>query len=306
MAEWQTERFGLVTAPACFLYDEPGTEDGTPAGTQSDEFLSGWAVALSSGENCRGWLRVRAFYGYTGWLWAGHLRQITREELAERADRERFVQVAMPQLDLHTGETVQSGIAATLPRAAVVEKLGPGEQEGWLRIRGAGGEEGFVRTGAVKPRKFDEAFLLSSPEDLTWFRRQPLPDREEAELRHAVAETAMSWLGTQYRWGGKTAQGIDCSGLAFMSWLENGVMIYRDAKILPEYPLREIPREQMAEGDLIFYPGHVMVCLGNRKYVHATAYAATPCVTVNSLRPGDPDYREDLDRGITACGTVFG
>ena len=90
-----------------------------------------------------------------------------------------------------------------------------------------------------------------------------------------------------------------------MSWMEQGILIYRDAKMLPEYPLYEIPREQLRKGDLIFFPGHVAMYLGDGKYIHGTAHRDSPWVTVNSLNPGDPDYRADLAGMISGCGTVF-
>ena len=53
--------------------------------------------------------------------------------------------------------------------------------------------------------------------------------------------------------------GIDCSGLAFMSYLLCGILIYRDARIMPGFPVREIPMGNPAEtakkGDLLFFPG---------------------------------------------------
>ena len=112
-------------------------------------------------------------------------------------------------------------------------------------------------------------------------------------------------MGTQYRWGGKSSQGIDCSGLVFMSYLDNGLLIYRDAQIKEDYPVRPIAREQLKKGDLLFFPGHVAMYLGEGKYIHSTGYEKTPFVTVNSLRAEDPDYRPDLVEKIKECGSVF-
>ena len=103
--------------------------------------------------------------------------------------------------------------------------------------------------------------------------------------------------------------GIDCSGLAFMSYLMCGILIYRDARIMPGFPVREIPMGNPADtarvGDLLFFPGHVAVSLGEGRFVHATAYPGCGCVTVNSLNEKDPDFRKDLREKLIAVGSVF-
>ena len=43
----------------------------------------------------------------------------------------------------------------------------------------------------------------------------------EQALRHALTNSALRYLGTQYRWAGKSSQGVDCSGLLFLSYMEN-------------------------------------------------------------------------------------
>ena len=128
---------------------------------------------------------------------------------------------------------------------------------------------------------------------------------DEEAFREGVARTALSFLGTQYRWAGKGPDGIDCSGLAFISYMENGVLIYRDAAIREEYPIYAIGMQDLKKGDLIFFPGHVAVYLGDGKYVHSTGYWKTPCVTVNSLKSQDPDFREDLSRMVLGYGSLY-
>ena len=129
----------------------------------------------------------------------------------------------------------------------------------------------------------------------------------EEEFRRRVMESAKWYQGTAYRWGGKSPQGIDCSGLVHMAYLFNGVVIYRDAAIKPEFGLRSIPKEQMKEGDLLFFKGHVAMYLGGerRLYIHSTAKAGSDGVDINSLVEGDPLYREDLAKGILDVGSMF-
>jgi len=85
----------------------------------------------------------------------------------------------------------------------------------------------------------------------------------------------------------------------------NGIIIYRDAQINPEYPVKPITCRQLEMGDLIYWPGHMAVYIGNCRYIHATAVFDTPYVTVNSLNPCDDCYRDDLAKSITACGSFY-
>lgn len=103
----------------------------------------------------------------------------------------------------------------------------------------------------------------------------PLPSGlgSEEELRAGIVREALSYLGVQYRWGGRTPGGVDCSGLCFMAYRLNGLSIWRDAVVEKSEHLRKIPLAEAKAGDLLFFPGHVALCLGDGKFVHASAKA---------------------------------
>jgi cell wall-associated NlpC family hydrolase len=90
-----------------------------------------------------------------------------------------------------------------------------------------------------------------------------------------------------------------------MAYLLNGVIIFRDARITEGFPIHEIGYENMKPGDLMFFPGHVAMYIGNDKYVHSTGKNGSDGVVINSLNPKDPDYREDLPKVLKAVGSLF-
>lgn len=61
----------------------------------------------------------------------------------------------------------------------------------------------------------------------------------------------------------------------------------------------------MKPADLLFFPGHVAMYLGEQKYIHSTGKAGSDGVVINSLDPAAPDYRPDLPEKLTGAGSWF-
>lgn len=249
----------------------------------ADEALYGMAVTV--GEEIGDYI-----YATTDYRYSGYIRKDALDFDAQRMDawqRAQHAWVIRPVLDVLATPEVQSHPIITLTRGAQVI---PGTMEdGWTKVALIDGRLGYVRSSS-----------LSEPiVDIPW------KNREVMGLRADLVRRALSYMGTQYRWGGKTPMGIDCSGLCSISYLMNGITIYRDAGIEEGFDLKAIDMDRMAEGDLLFFPGHVAMYIGNGKYVHATAAAGSDGVVINSLREEDPDFRSDLRESITAIGSIF-
>jgi cell wall-associated NlpC family hydrolase len=89
----------------------------------------------------------------------------------------------------------------------------------------------------------------------------------------AVAER---FLGMPYLWGGKTALGLDCSGLVQIALSSCGVSCPRDSDMqeaaLGAAITLTADLSQLKRGDLVFWKGHVAVVRGGGSLLHANAF----------------------------------
>lgn len=273
----------IVIVPKATLYENITMKNNCICAQNiSDELLSGWLVTI---QECQGNFRkIVTEYGYSGWLRKSDIRNITQREIYNwDLNTQPTLMLTQRLTDVLTAPKVQSCIISTLFMGSVVSPCGA-PLDGWQNIQLADGTCGYV-----------PAIALSAP------TKQP---QCNPELRSSILDYALSYLGTQYRWGGKTHIGIDCSGLTFMSYFMCGILIYRDAAIKAGYPIHEIPFAQIKPADLLYFPGHVALYLGGGKYIHCTGNLKNFGCVINSLNPADPDYRPDLAESLYAIGSI--
>jgi cell wall-associated NlpC family hydrolase len=109
-------------------------------------------------------------------------------------------------------------------------------------------------------------------------QRHYLPAQHVAPL--AMRETdfvavAERFVGTPYLWGGKSALGIDCSGLVQTALAAAGLKAPRDSDMQERALGAALPREQwhdLRRGDLLFWKGHVAIARDGGSIVHANAH----------------------------------
>jgi len=208
---------------------------------QVDEMLYGEEAEIL--DEVGGFYKIKSEYGYIGWT--------IKPNLFEKLHDANHI-VVTPFADLLFEGKNYFQPPMTLPRGAKVD-VGFSHKED---------RYGF----AVLPSKRiyyihkNHISLLSN-----------IKKETEDEIRNSIVETAKEYLGVQYRWGGRTHFGVDCSGLVFNAYRFNGIDIWRDAEFEKNENLREIPLEEAKKGDLMFFPGHVGMYIGDGLILHSSA-----------------------------------
>ncbi|SIR45114.1 SH3 domain-containing protein [Haladaptatus litoreus] len=200
------------------------------------------------------WVRIRTPDDYLGWVEA----EVLASPQADTADAVLAHEIAPEELE----HPIYAGTECRIDGSEIV-----------------------FRTGATIARSDFESKSELEPDRAV----RHSPDTPTGE---AVVEIAQQFFGTEYDWGGMTTDGIDCSGLAWISYRVNGIVLPRDAD--QQRAMGEtVPRDELLPGDLLFFPGHVAISLGGDEYIHA--YGSDDAVVVNSFDSDHDDYLPDLD-----------
>ena len=77
------------------------------------------------------------------------------------------------------------------------------------------------------------------------------------------------FLKIKYLWGGKTYKCIDCSAILQLFFYYNNKFYPRDTKDQIKYSAKKNKSKVFKKGDIIFWKGHVAVCINAQKLIHA-------------------------------------
>jgi len=98
------------------------------------------------------------------------------------------------------------------------------------------------------------------------------------------AAVALQFLGAPYLWGGRSADGLDCSGLVQQALYACGFACPRDSdqqQALGAALEIGADLKGLRRNDLVFWPGHVGMMLDGTRLLHANASAM--CVSIEDL-----------------------
>ncbi len=145
-----------------------------------------------------------------------------------------------------------------------------------------------------------------------WIARQAVSirSRESTYPRAEVAvvtECARAFPGVPYLWGGTSWEGIDCSGFVQVCYRMGGYDLPRDADQQHDALPCSVAREEVQEGDLIFFGErritHVALALNRKEYIHAEGVRYER-VLVNSFEPAHEHYDQRLATLVRAVKRV--
>jgi cell wall-associated NlpC family hydrolase len=131
----------------------------------------------------------------------------------------------------------------------------------------------------LPPQQASDLWLARDLPDTYREMIQENEDRERHSLTRKVLESAYSYLGRPYRYGGTTPHGFDCSGFVRYVFGENGIRLGRSSR---EQAMNgvPVPMSDLKPGDLIFFNmqrssrcliDHVGLYVGNGQFIHAAS-----------------------------------
>ncbi len=218
---------------------------------------------------------------YTGWVRSNELAEpatkgFTKIDAHCATPLDLVAIVAATHTPLYVDMTGEQ-IAGSAYLSSVLPLLDTTSSER-LQVALPGNQSAWVTRGAVSVRRSTLAFPPASISVVTTYAR--------------------AFIGVPYLWGGTSWEGIDCSGFVQLCYRMGGYPIPRDADQQYNALAHSVEREQMQEGDLVFFgrPAitHVGLALNNKEYIHAEGQIFNR-VVISSFDPAAEHYYQRLD-----------
>jgi cell wall-associated NlpC family hydrolase len=123
-----------------------------------------------------------------------------------------------------------------------------------------------------------------------------------------LVETAGSFMGIPYLWGGTSSKGFDCSGFIKTVYYLNGMILTRDASQQFQYGIRirraSFP-DSLKNGDLLFFGSsgrgrpratHIGMYIGDSEFIHCSGMVRIN--SFDSTRANFSRFRRDSFLGV--------
>ncbi|MDG6985237.1 MAG: C40 family peptidase [Nitrososphaerota archaeon] len=183
-----------------------------------------------------------------------------------------------------------------------------GNEDGYLRVVGPDGLEGYMQETLLSDASGDPKYKLASrhssgglllpfgsyltEEEASRFK---VPKRLLVPVgsKHEPTKLAEAFLGVPYLWGGTSDFGYDCSGFTQRLYRFSGVELPRNSNWQRDAGKKVKGFDEAKPGDLVFFAGHVALLLHGRAIIHANLSHGG--VSVTDLSDGSRYSRHLMD-----------
>lgn len=265
---YPTDRWAQVRIPAASLRTA-----GRHAAEMATQAVMGTPLRLldKSGE----WWRVQTPDGYIAYIPSSSAVEKTDAQMAAWRRSPRMIVSNPWQVRIFTSPTAAGprDVVTDLVIGSIVEPLDLEPENGRIAVTLPDGRSGWADAADLTP--VDQ-----------WAAQEFNPD--------LILDTAYSMEGTPYLWGGTSPKAIDCSGLAKVSYLANGIILMRDAsqQATTGTRIEASAWPTCQAGDLLFFGNartgrvtHVAIYDHDGNYVHSSGR-----VKRNSVDPASESY----------------
>jgi hypothetical protein len=254
--------YGVIDLSVANIRSKPGDPE-----EMSNQGLLGFPVRILKEKD--GWLLIQTPDNYIGWTDADGIASMTKEEANSWCTSKKVIYIKK------YGSTFSKPDIKSFPVSDIVKGnilQFVEESNGYVKVKYPDGRIGYIPS--EETQDFD-----------SWAGSAKLTEE-------GLVNTARTFMGLPYLWGGTSYKGVDCSGFSKSVYYLNGIILPRDASqqvFAGDLVDTKDGFNNLKPGDLLFFGTkakgtvkervtHVAIYIGDGEFIHSSGR-----VKINSL-----------------------